>query len=135
MDYPLGGMTVTNNSIGSVDLFDTVYDSGTYIPTAASALDAAGLLLGRVTASGKITPSDVGASDGSEVIIGVLASAVQADGTPSDVEIRFIVGGKVREDQLSRVGAGGVTEAVKDQLRDFGIVPLGTLDVSKLDNQ
>lgn len=133
--YPLGGMEVTNNDTGSVDLFGTVYSTGTYVPTAADALDVAGLLLGRITASGKVTPSDVAAIDGSEVIIGVLGSDVQADSGPADVPFRFIVSGQVRLDKLSRIGAGGVSLAVQDQLRDFGIVPQASLDLSILDNQ
>jgi hypothetical protein len=132
--YPLGGLVRQTDDIGSVELFDVVYDDGTYVPSAADALDPKGTLLGRITASGKVTPSDPAAVDGSQIPIAVLGSDVQADATPNDVFIRMIVGGRVRRDRLSRIDASAITDAVCDALRDFGIVAERTTRLTKYDN-
>jgi hypothetical protein len=137
---PQGGMLVTNNDIGDVNLFDTVFDDAVYVPTAADALDLAGTILGRITASGKLAPYTAAFTygAGTEVPIGVLHTDVQATSGPADENIRFIVSGRVREDEL-RIDSGakgtGITEPIKDLLRDFGIVPLSAVELSKLDNQ
>ncbi len=137
---PQGGMVVTNNDIGDVNLFDTAFDDAIYIPQVADATDEAGNLLGRVTASGKLVLYTAAATYGvgSGVPVGVLHTAVLADAGPADENLRYIVSGKVREDEL-RIDGGakgvGITEAIKDLLRDFGIVPLSATELSKLDNQ
>ena len=137
---PQGGMVVTNNDIGDVNLFETVFDDGIYIPQVASATDEPGNILGRVTASAKLVLYTAAATYGvgSGVPVGVLHTAVVATSGPADENIRYIVSGQVREDELRIDGAAkgaGITEAVKDLLRDFGIVPLSAVELSKLDNQ
>ena len=136
-DYPLGGMTVTNNDLGSVDIADTTYDDAIYTPSAAAALDLEGLILARNVAGTKLVPYVAAAIDSTAVPVAVLGSDVQADGVPSDVNLRAIFAGKVREGKLHTALAptAGITIVDADRLRQTGIIPLSSLDLSKLDNQ
>lgn len=136
---PQGGMVIQFTNIATPKLFDLVFDDAIFVPPVADDTDVAGTLLGRVTASGKLTPYTAAATHGagSDVPVGVLGTAIVANGTPDDENIRYIVSGQVREDQLvidGGVAGAGITEALKDQLRDFGIIPLSAQDLSLPDN-
>ena len=74
MSYPLGGMAVQNNDIGSAVIFGAVFDDAVFLGLAVSTTYPAGTVLGRVTASGKLSPSVVGAGDGTETPVAMLAS-------------------------------------------------------------
>ena len=137
MSYPLGGMAVQNNDIGSAVIFGAVFDDAVFLGLAVSTTYPAGTVLGRVTASGKLSPSDVGAVDGTETPVAMLATDVITAAVLVDINIRVLIEGQVRLSKLIIAPAtvGVVTAAQKDQLRDFGIVALQTTELSKLDNQ
>ncbi len=137
-DYPLGGMTVGNNDVNRVDLWDTVYDDAIYTPSAAAALDLEGMLLARNVAGTKLVPYVAAAVDVTAEPIAVLGANVQADGTPSDVELQAIIGGHVRAVKCHTLLAPTVALTIvdKDRLRHFGgITALESTELSKLDNQ
>ncbi len=136
---PQGGMLVTNQDIGTVKRFGLQFDDGVFDPVAAATLYAEGTILGRVTADSKLRPYTGAATHGAgtNTPVGVLGTSLTSDGTPSDENIRYIVAGGVKEEALIIDGADpgvGVTEAIKDLLRDMGIVPLSSTDLSQLDN-
>ena len=77
-----------------------------------------GAVLGRVTASGKLTLSTAAATDGSQVPYGVLAD--DADATLTDVLCGVYVKGEFNQNALT-FGAGQTPVTVHDALRDAGI--------------
>ncbi len=139
-DYPMGGMVVGNNDVSRVDLWDTQYDDNIYVPSGANNLDLEGLMLARNVAGTKLVPY-VAAQHGTDSTgepIAVLGANVQADGSPSDVNLRAIVDGHVREVKLHTILAPTVAITIddKDRLRRYGgIVALSSTELSKLDNQ
>ncbi len=135
--YPLGGMAVQNNDIGSVVIFGAVFAPEVFLGLAVDTTYPAGTVLGRVTASGKLSPSVVGAGDGSEVPVAVLADDVLTANPVADQNIEVLVEGQVRENKLiiAPAAVGVITPAQRDQLRTFGIVSKTTLELLKLDNQ
>lgn len=138
---PDGGMVRQETNIATVKRFDLDFDDAVFDPVlAAITTYRAGMILGRVTADAKLRPYTAAATHGvgTGVPVGVLGSDVISDAVPTDENIRYIVRGGVREDQLSIDTAGlpgvGITEAVKDLLRQTGITPLSAQDLSQLDN-
>ena len=96
---------------------------------------AAGTVLGRITANGKLAPYASGAADGTEVPKAVLTQAVEF-GAAGDLPVRALVSGRVRAGDMIEHGVGVITDvAVLDQLRDYGIVALATQELTELDNQ
>lgn len=94
------------------------------IATAAGAL-AAGTVLGRITASGKLVPAAIGAGDGSETPVAILVEAVDATG--GDVVAPVYLAGEFNLDWLV-YDATFNTEALK--LDAFGAS--GSIVVRKL---
>jgi hypothetical protein len=94
-------------------------------------------ILGRITATGKYGFYDSGAVDGTEVPVAVSLSEVVAAGAGDD-PLGVMLKGKVREDKLIIDGTGpgvGITEAIKDSLRTFGIIVEPATETAALDNQ
>lgn len=79
---------------------------------------ARGALLGKITASGKLTLSLSAASDGSEVPYAVLNEAT--DATSADKTTAIILSGELSEDAIV-YGTAHTKATVKDGLRDLGI--------------
>jgi hypothetical protein len=126
-------MEVTNNATNGIVIADDVYDDETL--TAIGAVTwAAGTLLGRITASGKMTAYTSAAVDGSEVPIEVLRDEVVFDGA-GDLAGRPLVSGKVRRGKLVAHGVGAVDQVEVDQLRDYTIIAQRTTQLAELDNQ
>jgi len=134
--YPLGGITITNNDIGSVELFDAVFDSDVFTPTTSARLYPAGLLLGRLT-DGTLTPYTTDNDPaGSGTFVGILASALQSTLVVAQ-NIRFLVAGQVRLGKLSiddTSAATVITDTIKDTMRRQGLIPLLTTELDQIDN-
>jgi len=136
--FPAGGMTVTNEDVGSPKLFGTVMDTReTFLGLAVDTTYPAGTLLGRVTASGKLSPAVVGAGDGTAIPVAVLPEDTLTANPVVDIPIQAVVGGQVNLDRLIFAPAlvGVLTPAQKDLIRDFGIIPLNVTELGQLDNQ
>ena len=126
-------MEVTNSSASGVPIWEPVFEDNTLL--AAGALTyAVGTVLGRITASGKLTHYASGSIDGSEVPIAVLTVAEVYTGA-GDKAIRALVGGQVRRGDLIAHGVGALTQAEVDALRDYSITALVTTQLGELDNQ
>ena len=95
-----------------------------------------GMVLGRITASGKVTFYNSGAVDGTEIPLGVLTNALTTTGA-GDTEIRMLMSGEVREDKLL-VWTAGVpvvpTTAERSLLADYGIIGLPDTELLRFDN-
>lgn len=125
-------LTITNNAPRSLIIWDPVYDDDTIIDAGGETYPA-GTLLGRLTASSKLTKYESGNSDGSEIPVAVLQDELVLVAA-TDTPVRPIIGGRVRRGDLLHDGSP-ITQLEADALRDFGIVPLNTTQLAELDNQ
>ena len=95
-------------------------------------------ILGRVTATGKYAFYNVGNSPaGTNIPVAVSLSEVVAAGA-GDNPVGVMLVGKVREDRLIIDGSAagvGITDAIKDSLRTFGIIVESATECAALDNQ
>jgi hypothetical protein len=136
-DYPQGGIGIQNNDIGSVELFGCTYAPFTFTPPGADTTYEKGLILARKVADDDLVPFVEGAGDSTGVPIAVLGENVNSDSGPADVNLRAIIGGRVRAEKVYTL-AGGVGVAlsadVVDALRTMGIDPQNTLELANVDN-
>lgn len=125
-------LEITNNDTRSLVVWDPVFDDDTIIDAGGETYPA-GTLLGRLTASSKLTKYESGNSDGSEIPVAVLRDEIVL-AAATDTAVRPIIGGRVRRGDLLHDGSP-ITQLEADALRDFGIVPLTTTQIAELDNQ
>lgn len=136
MSFPMGGMTITDNDVSEVKAGQNIRQQReTFVPIgAAITVYPAGLLLGRVTAGGKLTPYVAGAGDGSEVAVAVLPFDATSDAVPTEMEIEAIVQGEVNAAKLVTNVPAAASQAEKEMLRSWGILPIDATELAKLDN-
>ncbi len=94
-------------------------------------------ILGRITATGKYGVYASGATDGTEKPIAVSVSEAVST-VAGDYAVGVMLGGEVREDSLIIHGSDpgvGITDAIKDMLRDYGIIVKPAVETLALDNQ
>lgn len=133
----MSNITITPNILGNVILKDgefrddllTFADAGTV---------KEGTILARDNSSLKLVPYVKGGStNGNGTPIAVLTYDVTATGS-GDVPIRSMVRGSVRAQRLV-IDADGddsnVDAVVRDQLRDYSLVPIDGQELNILDNQ
>lgn len=124
---------IQNNDTRSLIVFGATYEPDTL--TAAGALTyAEGTVLGRITASGKLTHYASGAVDGSEVPVAVLRNETVFAGA-GDKPIQALISGQVHRDKLVAHGVGAITVAEADALRDLTIISRTSRELGELDNQ
>lgn len=126
-------LEVTNNSTNGIVVWNPVHNDETLTAAGADTW-VAGTLLGRITASGKLTIYTSGAANGAEVPVAILATEEVFTGA-GDRPARVIVGGQLRRADLVADGVGAITIAEADALRDYGIVSLTTTQLAEQDNQ
>ena len=123
---------VTNNTSRSIEVWDPVFEDDTIIDAGGETYPA-GTLLGRLTASSKLTKYESGNADGSQIPVAVLRDEIVLVAA-TDTPVRPIIAGRVRRSDLLHDGSA-ITVKESDLLRDFGIVPLLTTQLAELDNQ
>lgn len=126
-------MEITKNEPFGIVVWDPVYQDETLTAT-GEVTWAAGTLLGRITADGKLTAYTSGASDGSEVPIAVLKEEVVFAGAGDKID-RPIVSGRVRRGDLVAHGVGAITDAEADALRSMTIIPQNVAQLGEFDNE
>jgi len=119
---------VQDNDLGSVDLFDTVYDS-INIKFAGAATLAKGTVLQYDSADDTYVPF----VPGQQAAV-VIRDEVVATGA-GNISQRAIVSGQVRRERLVVDGVGAVTEDDVVSLRLTGIVALSVNEQAFPDNQ
>lgn len=124
---------ITNIDVGQIAIGACDFEEHVWTAGGVDTL-AAGTIMARITASGKWGIYDTGGAGGLGVACGVLAYAVSAGGA-GDVPVAVLVRGTVNQDRLLQDDGGAVTEAVIDQLRDYGILAKPTKQLAQLDNQ
>lgn len=129
-------MEVTNVDWGSVILQDAKFRDELLTFGAAGTVKE-GTILARDTASGKLVPFASAGTGGAEVPKAIVTYDVTASAA-GDVAIRAGVAGGFRKERLV-IDADGddsnVTDAILDQLRDYGLVPVNVSELGILDNQ
>ena len=129
----MANLVITNHQERSIVIFGAQYNAN--IVLAAGAVTyVAGTLLGRITASGKLTAYTSGAADGSEIPLAVLREELVFAGA-GEVSAKVIVEGTLDRDLMVAHGVGAITIAEADLLRDFAIVTQSTEQLAQLDNQ
>lgn len=127
-------ITITNNETRGIPVWDPVYEDDIIFDVGGETYPK-GTVLGRITASSKLTKYTTGAADGSEIPVAVLRDELVLPAS-TDVPCRPIIGGRVRRNDLvADDPARAITVAEADALRDYGITPLVTTQLSELDNQ
>lgn len=90
-----------------------------------------------VAADGNLVPFATDGAGGAQIPIEILTYEVTAAGA-GDVAIRAGVSGEYRKERLvidADGDASNITNAVMDQLRDYGLVPVDVKELNILDNQ
>jgi len=125
---------ITNNDCLKVPAFNPQYQDATVTFTAAGTYTA-GTIMARLTAAPtKWVPYLAGAATGAEIPKGVLATAVTATAA-GDKLSRVLISGEVSLDAISIDAGGAISQAVRDQLRDYSIVAIEAVRNDELDNQ
>lgn len=126
-----------NTSFQEEDGARAVEESEQGLLTSAGAVTVLRLtILGRITATGKYGFYASGNVDGTEVPKAVSLSEVVAAGAGDD-PLGVMLKGKVRTDRLIIHGSAagvGITDAIKDLLRDYEIIVEDATETSGLDN-
>lgn len=90
-----------------------------------------------VVADGKMIPFAIAGAGGAQIPIAIITFDSVATGAGNEA-IRAGVAGSYRKERLI-IDADGdgsnITDAILDQLRDFGLVPIDVQELNKLDNQ
>lgn len=126
-------MEVTNNAPAGIVVWEPVFDDDILL-AAGAVTYVAGTVLGRITASGKLTHYASGAADGSEVPVAVLLDEEVFTGA-GEIPFRPVLAGRLKRADLVAHGVGALTQAEVDALRNYAIIALTTTQLAELDNQ
>ncbi len=128
-------LLITDNTVPEFWLSDGVFRTEVFTAPGADTFTK-GLLLARLTASGKLVPYKAAQSDGSEFPLALLAEELITAGG-GDTTLRVLLSGTVREDQLL-VYTGGSPVAPDSEelslLHDYGIIGLPDRELLRFDN-
>lgn len=118
------------SDLSTVFVFDPTYRTEVVNFAGADTL-APGTILGRITASGKLTLCNPVAVDGSQVPKAILDYELTATGA-GDKQARVGIAGKFRVDKILFDGGAAITAAHIDQLRAVGLIPVDFVNISKV---
>lgn len=129
--------TTTNNDLGSVILQDAQFQDGLLTFGGAGTV-LEGTILAVDSVSLKFVPFVKGGSTNENGIPkAVLTYAVTAAGA-GDESIRAGIKGEYHKERLvidADADDSNIDQAVRDQLRDYGLVPVNVQELNDLDNQ
>lgn len=133
----MSNITVTNNDIGSVILKDAQFRDGLITFAGAGTL-LEGTILAVDSVSSNFVPFvKGGVTNENGIPKAILTYEVVATGA-GDIPSRLGVAGSYRKERLV-IDADGddsnVDQAVIDELRDYGLVPIDVQELNILDNQ
>lgn len=137
-----GGMLISNRDASKMFLFNNDYISGNVNNSDYDDLTLpAGTLMGRISATGLLTPLASGASDGSQFPVGILATDYTI-GAGDTIEVRICVSGEVDENMIELQGSDTLNTVISSRrLRDrigsdtVGIILRSVEELSGYDNQ
>jgi len=129
-----------NYDLTKIFVFDNRYETVTFRNLTGGTLSyAVGTVLGRISATGKVTEMKSAATDGSELPIGILATAITDLATVSDVEINMCIEGDIAESQVIFNGSDVITTAeqgriYRDWLQLAGMKLIQATELTEFDN-
>lgn len=129
-NYDLAKIFIYNNRYSNADITNSNYDPTEVIP--------AGTLMGRITGTQKVYPLTSGASDGSQLPVGVLAAdIIISEG--STVSVPICVSGDVAKDQIVLQGSDTLNTIVSgqslyDRVQQIGIKLVDNTEMTAFDN-
>ena len=119
------------------------YEQVIFTNLTGGALDyLSGTVVGRISASGKITNLKSGATDGSQFPVGVLATDITQLGAAADVTVNMCISGDVAQEKIILDGSDTLTTVISDKIiRDrigsdtVGIILKEGTELTNFDNQ
>lgn len=133
----MSNITITNNDLGNVILQDAQFRDGPITFAGADTL-LEGTILAVDSVSLKFVPFvKGGVTNENGIPKAILTYEVVATGA-GDIQSRVGVAGSYRKERLvidADGDASSVDQAVIDQLRDYGLVPIDVQELNILDNQ
>lgn len=133
----MANMTATDVNVGSVILSDARFEDGLLTFGGAGTVKM-GTILARDSVSNKFVPFVKGGStNGNGIPKAVLTYDVTATGA-GDITIRAGIAGEYRKERLIIAADGtdaNVDFVVRDQMRDYGLVPFNVKELGATDNQ
>lgn len=133
----MSNITITNNDLGNVILQDAQFRDGPITFAGADTL-LEGTILAVDSVSLKFVPFvKGGVTNENGIPKAILTYEVVATGA-GDIQSRVGVAGSYRKERLvidADGDASNVDQAVIDQLRDYGLVPIDVQELNILDNQ
>jgi len=133
----MSNINITNNDLSTVILVDAEFDDG-LLTFAGAGTVIEGTIVARDSVSLKFVPYVIGGlTNENGIPKAVLTYDVVAAGA-GDEAIRAMVAGRVRAERLvvnADGDASNITDAILDQLRDYGIVAQSVTELNILDNQ
>ena len=133
----MSNLVIENVDQGTVILANAVHEDG-LLTFAGAATSLEGTILARDSVSLKFVPYVIGGvANENGIPKAVLTYDVVAAGA-GDESIRAMVSGRVAQERLVVAADGdatNITDAILDQLRDYGIVAESVTQLSTLDNQ
>lgn len=130
-------MTVTNVDLGNVILQDAKFRDE-LLTFGAGGTVKEGTILARDSVSGKLVPFVVGGATNENGIPKAILTYDVTATAAGDEAIRAGVAGGFRKERLvidADGDASNITDAILDQLRDYGLVPVDVQELGILDNQ
>jgi hypothetical protein len=127
-------LEITNNTPSGIVLWNPIQQNDILIDAGGETYPA-GTLLGRITASEKLTKYTVAAVDGSQIPVAVLRDElILAAGV--DTPCQPLISGQLRRgDLLADDPARAITISEADALRSFTIITVPTQQLAEQDNQ
>jgi hypothetical protein len=129
--------------ISKIFIWSNRYEEGTLNNASGGVLDyLPGTVLGRIAATGKLVPCTSGATDGSQVPVGVLKTMVSQLADGADALVNICISGDVAEEKLILDGSDTLDtdyngRILRDRLAGdtMGIKAIEGTDLTGFDNQ
>lgn len=129
----MSNLEIVNQDTSVVPIGDNEYKTATFTAVGANTYPA-GTVLARNSSTDKWEVYVDAGANGTGIAKSVLQQELITTGA-GDVGYRIMEKGRVDQNKLSIFGGGGVTEAMIDSLRDYGILCEPVEETGRLDNQ
>lgn len=129
----------TEYDYSKIFIFDNDFQNMTLLEGAsAETTFEAGTLLGRITSGGKVIPLASGATDGSQLPVGILAETITL-AADAEASVRVCIKGELPVGKIGFDGTDDLETVVSartlgDRLHDLGIYPKNVDELSESDN-
>ena len=132
----MANLNITDINTGNVILKDAKFDDGLLTLAGADTI-AAGTILARDSVSGKYVLYVIGGSTNENGIPKAVLTYEATSTGAGDIAVRAMVSGYVKQELLivdADGDASNITNAIRDQLRDYGIIPQSVNELNIDDN-